>query len=322
VPDEPGQADAPAEQRELLARLRAVVEAKDAEIVVLRAELDAGREVIRRLELRMEELERRLRQDSTDSGTPTSKEGIASRERRKAERADPERGRRKDRKRGGQPGRAGKGLARDPEPGARRQAPPPAECRRCKGSLDGAQSVPGSWAQVIDVLFSVVTTEWELPGRACPCCGKVTIAAPPPGVHAGSVSYGPALNAAAIVLTAHANVPPEKAVQVIAMLLGVPVSPGWVDKAAARLARKLAGAGFEEAMEAALAAQDALSADETPVNVLDRTPPALAAGQGNEDEADPGEEQKAQPGAPHVLAIRTLEERLAWLRALGSRRKG
>jgi transposase len=322
VPDEPGQADAPAEQRELLARLRAVVEAKDAEIVVLRAELGAERELRRRLELRLEELERRLRQDSSDSGTPTSKEGIASRERRKAERADPDRGRRKDRKRGGQPGHAGKGLARDPEPGERRQSPPAAQCRRCEAGLEGAEPARGSWAQVIDVLFSVVTTEWELPGRKCPCCGEVTVAAPPPGAHAGSVSYGPALNAAAVVLTAHANVPPEKAAQVIAMLLGVPVSPGWVDKAAARLARELAEAGFEEAMEAALAAEAVLAADETPVSVLERTPPAPAAGREEGDEADPGEEQKAEPGAPHVLAIRTLDERLCWLRALGSRRKG
>jgi len=322
VPDEPGQADAPGEQRELLARLRAVVGAKDAEIVVLRAELDAERELRRRLELRMEELERRLRQDSSDSGTPSSKDGIGARERRRAERADPDRGRRKDRKPGGQPGHAGKGLARDPDPGDRKQAPPPAECRRCKGSLEGAEPAAGSWAQVIDVLFQVVTTEWELPGRRCPCCGEVTVAAAPAGAHAGSVAYGPALNAAAIVLTAHANVPPEKAAQVIAMLLGVPVSPGWVDKAAARLARKLAEAGFEEAMEAALAAEDALAAGETPVNVVDRTPlPVPPAGEGG-DEAGPGEEQKAESGAPHVLAIRTLDERLCWLRALGSRRKG
>jgi transposase len=298
-----------------------VVEAKDAEIAGLRAERDADRELIRRLELRLEELERRLRQDSTDSGTPTSKEGIGARERRKAERADPDRGRRKDRKPGGQPGHPGKGLARDPDPGERKAVPPPAECRRCKAGLEGAEPAAGSWAQVIDVLFRVVTTEWELPGRKCPCCGEATVAAAPPGAHAGSVSYGPALNAAAIVLTAHANVPPEKAAQVIAMLLGVPVSPGWVDKAAARLARKLTGAGFEEALEAALAAEDALAADETPVNVLDRmspVPPAAA----REDEDNPGEEQKAQPGAPHVLAIRTLDERLCWLRALGSRRKG
>ena len=44
----------------------------------------------------------------------------------------------KDRKRGGQPGHPGKGLARDPDPGGKREAPPPAECRKCKASLDGA----------------------------------------------------------------------------------------------------------------------------------------------------------------------------------------
>jgi transposase len=323
VPEEPGSADVPGEQRDvLLGRLRAVVEAKDAQIVVLQARLDAEQEARRRLELRLEELERRLRQDSSDSGAPSSRDGIASRERRKAERADPGRGRRKDRKPGGQPGHAGKGLARDPDPGDRKKAAPPAECRRCKAGLDGAESAAGSWAQVIDVLFSVVTTEWELPGLRCPCCGEVTVAAPPPGAHAASVSYGAALNAAAIVLTAHANVPPEKAAQVIAMLLGVPVSPGWVDKASARLARQLGKAGFEDAMEAALAAEDALSADETPVNVLGRALPSPAGAGEPGDDADPGEERKAAAGAPHVLAIRTLDERLWWLRAIGSRRKG
>jgi hypothetical protein len=302
-------------------RLRVVVEAKDAEIAGLRTERDADRELIQRLELRLEELERRLRQDSSDSGMPTSKEGIGARERRRVERADPDRGRRNDRKLGGQPGHAGKGLARDPEPGERKEAPPAAECRRCKAGLDGAEAVPGSWAQVIDVLFSVVTTEWSLPGRKCPCCGEVTIAAAPPGAHAGSVSYGPALNAAAIVLTAHANVPPEKAAQVISMLLGVEVSAGWVDKASARLSRMLGKAGFDEAMDAALAAEDALAADETPVRVLDKAVPAQPAGQ-DDDEADPGEDGKAPAGAPHVLAVRTLDERLVLLRALASRRKG
>src|SRR5262249_336766 len=63
-----------------------------------------------------------------------------------------------DGKRGGQPGDEGKGLARDPDPGRRREAPPAAQCRRCKAGLDGAELVPGSWAQVIDVLFTTVTT--------------------------------------------------------------------------------------------------------------------------------------------------------------------
>ena len=82
--DVPDPSAGAGEQRELLARLRAVIEAKDAENAVLRAELDAALERYRRLELRVAELERRLGQDSTDSGTPTSKESIGAKERRKA----------------------------------------------------------------------------------------------------------------------------------------------------------------------------------------------------------------------------------------------
>ena len=85
------------------------------------------------------------------------------------------------------------------------------------------------------------------------------------------------LNAAAVLLSCYGNVPPERAAQVMGMLLGIPVSAGWVDKAAARVAAQLGKAGFDAAMLAALAAEDVLAADETPVNVLDKiVPPAPA----------------------------------------------
>ena len=226
MPEEPGLADVIAEQRELLSRLRAVVEAKDAENQVLRAELDAARERERRLGLRLAELERRQRMDSTDSGTPTSKEPIGARERRRAERQESERERRKDRRRGGQPGHPGRGLARDPDPGERKDADPPAQCRRCGTGLDGAAPAAPEWAQVVDVQVTRTVTEWVLPGLVCPCCGTAAVTAPPSGAHAGSVSYGPALNAAAVVLTSYGNVPPERAAHVVDMLLGVRVSAG------------------------------------------------------------------------------------------------
>jgi hypothetical protein len=167
-------------------------------------------------------------------------------------------------------------------------------------------------------------TEWLLPGRECPCCAAVAFAEPPPGAHAGAVSYGAVLNAAAVVLTAYGNVPPERAAQVIAMLLGIAVSPGWVDKVSARLAARLRNAGFDAAMLAALAAQDALAADETPVNVLDKDAPQPAAPEeaGEHGEQDPGEKQKAAAGTPHVLIVRTPDGLLTWLTALASRRKG
>ena len=227
MPDGPGTGG---EQGDLVARLRAVVGAKDEQITALTASLEVAlaalegeRELRRRLELRVAELERRLSMDSTDSGTPSSKERIGAKEARKA-RQESERERRKDRKRGGQPGHQGKGLERDPDPNDTQTADPPAECRTCRASLDGADAVEPRWAQVIDVEILRKVTEWALPGRSCPCCGTVTFAGPPPGLHAGAVSYGPALNAAAVLLSCYGNVPAERASQVIAMLLGMKVA--------------------------------------------------------------------------------------------------
>ena len=59
-------------------------------------------------------------------------------------------------------------------------------------------------------------------------------------------------------------------------------------------------------MRAALAADPALGADETPVSVL--TP---------DEDPDTGE---PDGGSPHVLIIRPPGGKLTWLRALGSRR--
>ena len=327
--DAPGAAG---EQGGLVSRLRAVVGAKDEQIAALTASLEAAlarleaaaaaaaasRERERRLGLRVAELERRLSMDSTDSGTPSSKERIGAKEARRA-RQESERERRKDRKRGGQPGHQGKGLKRDPDPDEKETADPPAECRSCQASLDGADAVEPRWAQVIDAEIIRKVTEWLLPGLLCPCCGTVTFAEPPPGAHRGSVSYGPVLNAAAVLLSCYGNVPPERAAQVMGMLLGIPVSAGWVGKAAARVAAQLGKAGFDEAMLAALAAEDVLAADETPVNVLDKTAPVPAPEE--KDEADPEEKEKATAGAPHVLITRTPDGRLTFLQAIGSRRK-
>jgi len=165
VSDEPGVAGE--QQGGLVSRLRAVVEAKDAENAALRRELAAERELRRRLELRLAEVECRLSMDSSDSGTPSSKERIGAKEAWRA-RQQSERERSQDRKRGGQPGHEGKGLARDPDPGEKKDAEPPAQCRRCSAGLDGAEAVEPRWAQVIDAEIVRKMTEWLLPGRPAP----------------------------------------------------------------------------------------------------------------------------------------------------------
>jgi hypothetical protein len=127
VPDEPVPGDA-AGLRAANARLRAVVEEKGEQVAVLTAALEASLERERRLELRLAEVERRLDMDSSDSGTPSSKERIGAKAARRA-RQQSERERSTDRKPGGQPGHQGKGLKRDPGPGERKDVPPPTECR-------------------------------------------------------------------------------------------------------------------------------------------------------------------------------------------------
>jgi transposase len=177
------------------------------------------------------------------------------------------------------------------------------------------------WAQVIDAEVIRKVTEWLLPGLMCPCCGTVTFAEPPPGLHAGAVSYGPVLNAAAVLLAGDGNVPAERTAAVMGMLLGAPVSAGWVDKAAARVSAQLGKAGFDDAMIAALAAEDVLAADETPVSVLDKNTAPQPAAREQEEEKDPEEKEEAAAGAPHVLIVRTPDGRLTFLQAIGSRRK-
>jgi transposase len=134
---------------------------------------------------------------------------------------------------------------------------------------------------------------------------QVTAAAAPFG-QAGTVSYGPNLNGAAIVLGSAGNVPVERTATLMHALLGVEVSAGFVARAAERLAQRLDTAGFDEAMTTALRGEDVLCGDESPVNVLEN------------DIDDSGEQVE---GAPHAVTLRTPDARLIWYAGMTSRSK-
>jgi len=103
---------------------------------------------------------------------------------------------------------------------------------------------------------------WWLPRRRCGCCQKITTAAAP-WAQAGSVVYGPDINAAAVLLSSEGNVPAGRTAALMEALLGTPVSSGFAARALARLADRLRAAGFDEAMKNALRAEDVLCGDET-----------------------------------------------------------
>jgi transposase len=286
------------------AGLRDVLTARDAENAELRAMVHA-------LGLQVAELQRRLGSGSDDSGMPSSKESIeakargnAERKARRQQRGGSSRQRSADRSPGGQPGHPGRGLRRDPDPGQRLPVAPPAACRGCGDDLSGAADAGTAWSQVWDVKIIPWRTEYALPRRRC-ACTTTTVACPPDGGIVNGISFGPVLNAAAVALTAFGNVPTERSSDLIKILYGQDVSAGFVDRANTRLAGKLTEAGFDQAMLAALLAEPVLAADESPVQVVT---PAV-----DEDTGEP------LPGSPHVLAIRTPDERLAWLAGLTSR---
>ena len=276
--------------RSVVERLTARLDAVEADNAELRAE--------------NAELTRRLGQNSSNSSAPPSKDSIAAKAKRRADRSS--RVRSADRKPGGQPGRQGSGLAPTPDPDRTQQVEPPAQCRDCRADLAGAAVLPDGWAQVWDVLPAVLDkTHYLLPRRRCGC-GATTTAHPPFG-RAGTVSYGPNLGAAAVLLGSEGNVPVERTAMLIGALLGVEVSTGFVARAAERLADALAVAGFDEAMTVALRAEGVLCGDETPVNVL-----------GNDLDETTGE---PVPGAPHAVTLRTPDTRLIWYAAMPSRSK-
>ncbi|MQB01965.1 MAG: transposase [Actinobacteria bacterium] len=217
-------------------------------------------ELIKRLQDEMAELRHQLGKTSSNSSTPPSKDSIAAKAKRRADRSS--RVRSKDRKPGGQPGRKGSGLVPTPDPDRTERVPPPEQCRGCHADLAGAAELGDGWAQVWDVLPAVPQkAHYQLPRRRCGC-GTVTTGAAPFG-QAGTVSYGPNLNAAAVVLGSEGNVPVERTAMLIHALLGVEVSAGFVARTAERLADKLGAAGFDEAMKAALRGEDVLCGDES-----------------------------------------------------------
>jgi Transposase IS66 family/Family of unknown function (DUF6444) len=253
------------------------------------------------LEAEVAALRARLDRDSTNSSTPPSTDSVGAKAKRKA--ATSQRVRSKDRKRGGQVGRIGSGLVPAPVPDRTVPVDAAGGCSGCGADLADGADAGWSWAQVWDTLPIVLEkVHYLLPKRRCGCCGKLSTAAPPFG-QAGTVSYGPNVNAAAILLASQGNVPVEATAALMAALLGTPVSTGFVARAHERFADMLAAAGFDEAMIAALRAEDVLCADETPVNVVDNV-------DGDGALAD---------GSPHVVTVRTPDARLVWYKEIAAR---
>ena len=247
-----------------MSRLRAVIGAKDEQIAALTASLEtalagleASRERERRLELRVGGAGAPPVDGQHGFGDAQPRRSGSGRRRRGGRGSSPSGSGSKDRKRGGQPGHQGKGLKRDPDPGETQD-------RGAAGGVPVLPGVPGRrggrGAAVGAGHRRGDRPEGDrvgcCPGLLCPCCGTVTFAEPPPGAHAGSVSYGPVLNAAAVLLSClreraagagragHRHAARHRGLR----------RAGWI-RPPPGSTRSCGKAGFDEAMLAALAAR-------------------------------------------------------------------
>jgi len=232
--------------------LRQQLEEALAAIEVLRAENESLRD-------RVAHLEAELARDSTNSSTPPASDGVGPRKKRAERRAE---ARNTKRSQGKQPGAPGAHLARrtpDAVVGHR-----PGCCSGCGADLADAPVIGEVRRQVIDLAPVCPTVTDHVAYRRRCSCGTETIGEFPPEATA-PVCWGPEVRAFALYLLCRQHLPLERTAELLADLLGAPVSTGWLCHIQQEAAGKLAP--FLVGLKARLAAEPVLHADETGTRV-------------------------------------------------------
>src|SRR6266516_3952916 len=237
LPAEPAGEDLPAlvaALRAANARLREVIEAKDAQLAAAGAALEAAEARFSELSERVAELERRLGKDSGTSSRPPSSDSPY----KKKPRDRSLRGR-SGRNRGKQPGAQSSTLKQSGSPDDTVEYGP-AACGCCG---HGLADVRAAWLQKRQVFEAAPppppeVTEYQILAKQCPACGETSIGLVPAGV-TGRVQYGPRVHASTALAVCANYLPVARAAKLVAALTGVSVSAGFTagirGKAAARL---------------------------------------------------------------------------------------
>lgn len=220
--------------------------------------------VIERLEGRVAELERQLGRHSGNSSLPPSSDPQEERESR-AERRRAARAAQKEAKRsaGKQPGAPGAHLAQVAEPDHVVEHAP-AVCAGCGAGLGDAPVEAVERRQVFDLpARRREVTEHRAQRRRC-ACGCVTAGEFPAEAKA-SACWGPRVRAYAVYLMFRQHIPVERTAELLADMLGAPVSTGWLASLGGEAADGLAG--FTEDLADRVADAPVVNADETSTRV-------------------------------------------------------
>lgn len=227
----------------------------------LEGKLGAQAALIERLEARVAELERERGRNSGNSSLPPSRDDAEARATRAARRqAKRDKGKRAP---GKQPGDPGAHLARVADPD-RVVGHVPVRCRGCGAGLGDAEVCGTEHRQVFDLPEQRrEVTEHVAERRRCGC-GCQTTAAFPPEATAPAV-WGPRVRAYGLYLMNRQLIPVERTAEILADLLGAPVSAGWLAGLAAEAADGLAE--FIDDLAERVAGEDVVHVDETGARV-------------------------------------------------------
>jgi transposase len=223
-----------------------VIQAKDTEISILRAQAET-------LRTEVAELRVRLAQDSRNSSRPPSSDGLV----KPAPKSLRKKTGRKPGRPKGQPG-ATMELTGHPDHVLRHE---PSACRRCGAGLAGAAETGAERRQVTEIPpVKAEVTEHQMIERECPCCGERTRADAPDGVTAPA-QYGPRAAALGTYLWHGQFLSRDRACAALGEIFGCAPSPGALAAQARKIARLVSPA--VTAIIEALAGADVAHFDET-----------------------------------------------------------
>ena len=235
-----------------------ILEARNCDLEARNAELTAQ---VMDLAERLAKLERAMSRNSGNSSMPPSADDLPGKTA-----PEPKPGRGGKRRQGKQPGAPGAHLAWSENPDKTEPLFPQGPCA-CGRDLAEADDLGVTAShQLVDTPVATATvTQYDEHAVQCRC-GRVHVAAPPAGAgEAGTVTYGPSLQAWCVFLLVMHHVPVERCADIIAALTGTRPSDGFVHGMLARAARAVRGACM--LIRALVIAASVLCADETPIRV-------------------------------------------------------
>jgi transposase len=211
---------------------------------------------------RLAKLERTLSRNSGNSGMSPSSDDLPG---RTAPEPKPKRGSGK-KKPGKQKGAPGVHLAWSENPDETKPLFPQGLCGCGRDLADAADLGIAASHQLIDTP-EVTATLTQYDGHMVQCrCGQRHVAAPPPGAgEAGTVAYGPGVQAWVVFLLVMHHVPVGRCADVIGALTGSRPSDGFVHSLLARAAKAVRGANM--LIRALVITASVVCGDETPLRV-------------------------------------------------------